>query len=150
MFAYLHRWICAGKVSRWWALIKKGKCPCSGPNYSKLLMCFHIYIKFGRNKPSRCLEGTADRAWSSFSVILTGRGAGLANVGQRAVDWLLGLVPVLPQQDKADVLSELRGDHPFLYLAVNDVIWKNKLQGKPPCQAVPRYNTEYIYCIIPE
>lgn len=36
--------------------------------------------------------------------LLTGGGAGLAHVGQRAVDGLLGLVPVLPQQHEADLL----------------------------------------------
>lgn len=36
---------------------------------------------------------------------LTGRRAGFADVGERAVDWLLGLVSMFPQQDEADLLS---------------------------------------------
>lgn len=36
---------------------------------------------------------------------LTGGRAGFADVSERAVDWLLGLVSMFPQQDEADLLS---------------------------------------------
>lgn len=55
-------------------------------------------------------------------MALTCGGAGLADVGERAVDWLLGLVSMFPQQYKADLLSKVRGYHALFYLSLNDVI----------------------------
>lgn len=50
------------------------------------------------NPPHSELEVTDGRT-------LTGGRAGLADVGERAVDRLLGLVSMFPQQDEADLLS---------------------------------------------
>lgn len=60
---------------------------------------------------------------------LTGRGAGLSHVSQGAVDWLLGLMSMLPEQHKTDFLSEIRRYHAFFYLSLYDVIYKQR-QGK--------------------
>lgn len=53
----------------------------------------------------------------------TGRGGDrLPDVRQGAVDGLLGLVTVLPQEDVADPLPELRPQEAVLDLLLNDVI----------------------------
>lgn len=54
--------------------------------------------------------------------LLTGGGAGLAHVSQRAVDGLFCLVPVFPQQHEADLLPQLRGEKPLLHLPLHDVV----------------------------
>lgn len=54
---------------------------------------------------------------------LTGGGGDrLPDVRQGAVDGLRGLVPVLPQEDVADPLPELRPQEAVLDLLLNDVI----------------------------
>ncbi len=50
------------------------------------------------------------------------RRAGFSDVCQRAVDRLLGLVTVLPQEDKTDLLTDLRSYKTLLHLLFNDVI----------------------------
>lgn len=51
-----------------------------------------------------------------------GGGDGLSNVDQGAVDGLLGLVTVFPQEDIADPLPELGPQEAILDLLLNDVI----------------------------
>lgn len=54
---------------------------------------------------------------------LTGWGGDrLSNVDQGAVDGLLGLVTVFPQEDVADPLPELRPQEAILNLLLNDLI----------------------------
>lgn len=54
---------------------------------------------------------------------LTGGGGDrLANVNQRAVDGLFGLVAVFPQEDVADPLTELRPKEAVLDLLLDDII----------------------------
>lgn len=50
------------------------------------------------------------------------RGIGFSDVRQRAVDWLLGLVTVLPQEDKTDLLTDLWSYKTLLHLLFNYVI----------------------------
>lgn len=51
-----------------------------------------------------------------------GGGDGLSDVHQGAVDGLLGLVPVFPQEDVAHPLPELWPQEAILDLLLNDVI----------------------------
>lgn len=46
----------------------------------------------------------------------------LANVGQGPMDWLLGLVAVLPEEHVADLFPQLRFEQTVLYLLLNDII----------------------------
>lgn len=50
------------------------------------------------------------------------RVGGLSYVGERAVDRFLGLVTVLPQQHKADLLLQVGRDEAVSYLPFHDVI----------------------------
>lgn len=56
---------------------------------------------------------------------LTGR-AGFADVCQRAMDGLLGLVTVLPQENETDLLADLWSYNTLLHLLLNDVIWRQR------------------------
>lgn len=47
---------------------------------------------------------------------------GLSYVGERAVDRFLGLVTVLPQQHKADLLLQVGRDEAISYLPFHNVI----------------------------
>lgn len=54
---------------------------------------------------------------------LTGVGGhGFADVGQGAVDRLLGLVAVLAQEDVAELLPQLRLQQPVLDLLLDDIL----------------------------
>lgn len=54
------------------------------------------------------------------------RRAGFSDVCQRAVDRLLGLVTVLPQEDKTDLLTDLRSYKTLLHLLFNYVIFERQ------------------------
>lgn len=53
---------------------------------------------------------------------LTGGGVALADVSQRAVDGFLGLVSMLSQQHKADLVPQLGTDHALLDVPLDDVV----------------------------
>ncbi len=57
---------------------------------------------------------------------LTASRARLAQICKGAMDGLLCLVSMLSQQDKADFVSQLRTDQPFLYLTFDDVIYRRQ------------------------
>lgn len=48
---------------------------------------------------------------------------GLSDICQRAVNWFLGLVTVLPEQHEADLLLQIRRNETISYLPIHDVIW---------------------------
>lgn len=48
-----------------------------------------------------------------------------ADVGQGPVDWLLGLVPVLPEEHVAYLLPQLWLEQPVLNLLLNNIICKH-------------------------
>lgn len=66
---------------------------------------------------------------------LTGVGGhGFADVGQGTVDRLLGLVPVLAQEDVAELLPQLRLQQPVLDLLLDDIVcntWPWGPRGDP-------------------
>ena len=74
-------------------------------------------------------------------------GDGLADVGQGPVDWLLGLVTVLPEEHVANLLPQLRLEQTILDLLLNDVVCKHRtreVRGLPhrkPSQKAQDNNT---------
>ena len=53
-------------------------------------------------------------------------GDGLPDVGQGPVDWLLGLVAVLPEEHVAYLLPQLWLEQTILDLLLNDIVCKHR------------------------
>lgn len=75
-------------------------------------------------------------------------GDGLSDVGQGPVDWLLGLVTVLPEEHVAYLLPQLRLEQTVFNLLLNDIVCNHRtreVHGLPHCKPSQKAHDENTY-----
>ena len=96
----------------------------SSTQFQRVLLVFHqcqVRERESKAEQRQCVNSPYTNTHAHSHRLTGGRG-GLPNVGQRAVDRFLGLVPVFPQEDIDNLVPQFWSNKSVLHLPLHNLL----------------------------